>query len=253
MRTLLAFGPQTVELSIRQIAERTGIPRSTIHSIGATLCDAGLLEALPGGRYRLGPALVGLGGQVIARTGLVSASEWVLPSLARSTGGEAHLGQLVGGWVVYLARIPTGQPIPMRNRVGLRAPAHLTGCGKAALSQLSPGHVHSLVRSVCEGDGLPLPNLPTLERELERCRSQGYVVNTSFQAGRASVGAAVFDGTGAVVGGVSVASLSSMFTAPVVRRVAEQVRLAADVISTRLGSSKESGESRSRLSTSSHG
>ncbi|HEV2894806.1 MAG TPA: helix-turn-helix domain-containing protein, partial [Actinomycetota bacterium] len=70
-RVLQAFTPLVASLSVRQMAERTGIPRSTAHAICLTLCDAGLLEEGTGRGYRLGPALVGLGGQVIERTGLV--------------------------------------------------------------------------------------------------------------------------------------------------------------------------------------
>src|SRR4029453_12880915 len=87
-RVLQAFTPLASSLSLRQLAERTGIPRSTAHAICLTLCDAGLLEEVAGRGYRLGPALVGLGGQVIERTGLVGAAEGVLERLApRGRGG----------------------------------------------------------------------------------------------------------------------------------------------------------------------
>ncbi|HEV3498651.1 MAG TPA: helix-turn-helix domain-containing protein, partial [Actinomycetes bacterium] len=165
-RVLQAFTPLVTSLSLRQLADRTGIPRSTAHAICVTLCDAGLLEEVPGRGYRLGPALVGLGGQVIERTGLVGAAEGVLERLAPGDGLEIHLGQLVGGWVVYLDRASGPVRAPMRNRVGLRAPAHLTGCGKAALALLPPDEVAARVREVCAAEPGHPPDLDALAREL---------------------------------------------------------------------------------------
>ena len=46
--------------------------------------------------------------------------------------------------MVYLDRASGPVRAPMRNRVGLRAPAHLTGCGKAALALLPAGEYVAL-------------------------------------------------------------------------------------------------------------
>ena len=238
MHILHAFSPHASQLSVRRLSERTGIPRSTAHAICVTLCDAGLLEAIRGGRYRLGPALVELGGQVIAQTGLAEAGAGVLETLARELGAEAHLGQLVGGWIVYVARVPMGRTIPMRNRVGLRAPAHLTGCGKAALAHLPPEQVRELVGATCAAEDRPVPDLARLADELAEAHGRGHVVNASFQAGRASVAAPVFDATLAAVGGLSAAGPTAIFLPEFMARAVEHVRDAADVVTARLGSGR---------------
>ncbi|NUR89968.1 MAG: helix-turn-helix domain-containing protein [Nonomuraea sp.] len=48
----LADAPEA--LSVRDLAGRTGIPRSTVHALCATLCSEGLVEQEPGSGYRLG-------------------------------------------------------------------------------------------------------------------------------------------------------------------------------------------------------
>lgn len=231
---LYLYSPLVTQLSIRQIAERAGIPRSTAHALCTSLCEVGLLEARSGGGYRLGSALVSLGGQVIERIGIVAAAEGVLERLPRRPGHEAHLGQLVDGWIVYLDRSARPPLPPMRNRVGLRAQAHVTGCGKAAMSQLPFDEVAVLVEQACRRDRLPLPDLQDLEAELVHATTEGHVVSTSFQPGRTSIAAPLVDPNGWPVGGVSVAGPSELFTGAGRLRTAELVRDAAAMISARL-------------------
>ena len=235
-RVLEAFTPLVTSLSVRQVAERTGIPRSTAHALCLTLCDAGLLEEAGGRGYRLGPALVGLGGQVIERTGLVGAAAGVLGRRAPTDGLEIHLGQLVGGWVVYLDRASGPVRAPMHNRVGLRAPAHLTGCGKAALAMLPAPEVAARVEEVCVAESRRPPDLAALTRELARARRAGFVVSDTFQPGRNSVAAPVLDPAGPPAGGISVAGPTPLLAGRRRDRIRDQVVAAAATISRRLAS-----------------
>jgi len=230
---LKAFAPSIAVLSVRQIALRTGIPRSTVHALCRTLTDTGLLDTAAGG-YRLGPVLVELGGQVIERTGLVRAAEGLLAGLIRSPEEEVHLGQLSQSWIVYLDR-ETGPRRPaMLNRVGQRAPAHITGCGKAALSLLPFDEVEQRVRRHCAAERRPLPDLVSLQRELRVGRAQGFVVSRSFQRGRTSVAAPLLDAAMRPIGGVSVAGPATAFTAVVLAAAQTSVVEAARLISARL-------------------
>jgi DNA-binding IclR family transcriptional regulator len=231
---LRAYGPAVEVLSTRQLAARTGIPRSTVHTLAGTLAVEGLLEVVGGRGYRLGPLLVGLAGQIIERTGLVAAVEGALGPLLRTAGQEVHVGQLVGGWVVYLHR-ETGQVRPpMDNRVGLRAPAWRGGCGKAALSCLPVADVEERLRRLCREEvATTLPDLPALHAELAAGRERGFLVSSSFQAGRTSVAAPVIGDDGPV-GGLSVAGPSTLFTPSAVRRLGPEVAEAAGRAGPRL-------------------
>jgi IclR family acetate operon transcriptional repressor len=225
---LRAFDPGVDVLSTRALAARTGIPRSTVHVVATTLAAEGLLETVPGRGWRLGPVLVGLAGQIIERTGLVAAVEGALGGLLRVAGQEVHVGQLVGGWLVYLHREAGPIRAPMDNRVGLRAPAWRGGCGKAALSRLDPAEVDERVARLCRDEGVPAPDRAVLADELAAGRAAGYVVSSSFQAGRTSVAAAVVDGDGRPLGGLSVAGPTSLFRRAVLVRTAQDVAAAAD-------------------------
>lgn len=92
---LHALASVSAPQSVRQLADRMDIPRSTLHTICTTLCHEGLLERVPGAGYRLGPALVELGGHVISRTGLLIAAQGVLSQLSPMPDGEVHLCTVV--------------------------------------------------------------------------------------------------------------------------------------------------------------
>ena len=93
----------------------------------------------------------------------------------------------------------------MDNRVGLRAPAWRGGCGKAALARLAPAEVDERIARLCRDERLDPPDAALLADELAAAREAGYLVSSSFQAGRTSVAAAVVDGDARPLGGLSVA------------------------------------------------
>ncbi len=231
-RVLRAFSPSASRLSVRQLSERTGIPRSTVHALCASLTATGMLEAVGErdarrGGYRLGPLLLELGGQVIDRTGLVTAFERSAGPLCRAAGQEVHLGQLAGGWTIYLHRQTSDRRVPMNNRVGLRAPAHLTGCGKAVLAQLGWPDVVRRVGEWCTTTGAPTPDLDALAGELRAARETGWLVSRSFQRDRTSVAVPIFDVEGRAVAGLSVAGSVVSFSPTEVQRAADDLRAAA--------------------------
>jgi IclR family acetate operon transcriptional repressor len=231
---LRAFRPTVEVLSVRGLAERTGLPRSTVHHLCRTLCATGLLEAVPRAGYRLGPLLLELGGLIIERTGLVAAVEGSTIALRRVPGQELHVGQLVEGWIVYLHRESGPTRVAMVNRVGMRAPAFLSGCGKSALAALDPVDADQRVRRLCRDEELPLPDMAALDDDLAMTRSTGYCVCRSFQPGRTSVAAAVVGGDGQPVGALSLAGPNSTFPAARLINIGEAVSGAARVASRRL-------------------
>ena len=230
---LKAFQPGWRPLTVRDLAGRTGISRSTCHTLCATMEAEELLEKVPGGGYRLGPALAVLGGQVIERAGLVEAALPAMQQLAHDERGEVHLGQLVSSWVVYLHRIESDPRLAMRNRMGLRAPAHLTGCGRAALAALGPERAHELLLMHAGDEDRDVGEV--LE-QLERAREAGYAVSGRFQAGVTSVAAALLGPGGVVLGGISVAQPAELMDLRRTARVGAAVVRAAGATSERLRS-----------------
>ncbi|MDO8213172.1 IclR family transcriptional regulator [Conexibacter sp. CPCC 206217] len=223
-------------LSARDLAERLGIPRSTMHELLFTLRERHYLELTPAG-YRLGLRAFELGsayrsGLDLAEEGAVAA-RWLVDECQET----AQVAILDGVEAVYIARVDGTNSLRLISEVGRRVLAHCTGTGKALLSGLSDEEL-----TLRLGDG-PLPGLTPnsitdvgqLRRELEQIRLTGFALDDceSNEAVRC-VAAPVRDRDQQIVAGVSV-------SVPIMRwddqeaRLIELVVEAAAQMSRRLG------------------
>jgi DNA-binding IclR family transcriptional regulator len=154
--------------------------------------------------------LLELGNLVKSR---ISVREHALPfmrELHATTGEAVNLSVRRDDEIVYIERTSSGRSL-MRvvNIIGARAPLHITAVGKLFL--LEDG-VEG-VKTYAERTGLPaftrntIHALPTLEKELDRVRRNGYAIdNEEAELGVRCVGAGVRDDTGALIAGLSISS-----------------------------------------------
>jgi len=77
--------------SLSELMSRTGLPRATVHRLGAALELHGLLRRDGSGRYELGLGLVSLGQAAAERFPLVEVARPVLEDLRATTGESVQL------------------------------------------------------------------------------------------------------------------------------------------------------------------
>ena len=205
---VLAQHPETV--SLKQLAQDTGLHPSTAHRILTALVNDRLVERVDQGNYRLGIRLLELGNLVKAR---ISVREHALPfmrELHAATGEAVNLSVRRDDEIVYVERTSAGRAM-MRvvNIVGARAPLHITAVGKLFL--LDEGARG--LRAYAERTRLPaytrntLTTVAALEKELEKIRRQGFATDQEeAELGVRCIGAAIRDDGGALVAGLSVSA-----------------------------------------------
>lgn len=125
-------------MSIRELAQRSGVPRSTTHRLVTELLDWGALERGPGG-VRLGVKLFELGTMAPTQGTLREAASPFLHTLSEVTRLTANLAIREGGNIVYLEKISSPTLRVPHSRLGGRGLLHATGLGKAILA-FSPVH-----------------------------------------------------------------------------------------------------------------
>lgn len=220
-----AFGQTDVELTLAQLAARTGLPKPTAHRLAAELVAWGGLERTGTG-YRLGMALFLLGQRVPRQRGLREAALPYLEDLYEATHENIHLTVFDATDTLFLEKVTGRRSMPIVSRVGGRLPAHCTASGKVFLALGPPAYLRRVV-----DDGLArltpktiiLPGL--LRQDLARTLDRGYGINREeSETGVVAVAAPVHDHRRRVIAAVSIAGSAHRLD---LERLAPAVRTAA--------------------------
>lgn len=212
-------------LTLTELANRSGVPKSTVHRLAGTLVESGVLERSYG-EFRLGLRLFELGGMV-PRWHIVR--ETALPfmeDLFETTHETIHLGILDGSDVVYLDKIRGHRAPSIVSRCGGRLPAHCTGLGKVLLA-FAPAEAREAVLSQPLTSRTPhtITMASVLRTELDNIAARGFAVDREEATlGLQCVAAPVLNPRGHSVAALSVTVPTARFDA---ERLAPTVRTAA--------------------------
>jgi DNA-binding IclR family transcriptional regulator len=227
------FAAGEAELSLAQIAARSGLAKPTAHRLLSELVQWGAVERLRPGHYRLAAKLFRLGQLVPRHRVLREAATPYLEQLHELTGENAHLAAPDGVYTLFLDKLSGRDSTLIRSRVGGRMPSHCTATGKVFLAWGGRDRLRRVVDA-----GLPrltprtivLPGL--LHQDLERTVTRGVGINREeAEPGVSAVAAPVLGARGHVVAALSVTGRSQRID---VERLAGVVRAAAGQLSVRL-------------------
>lgn len=205
---LKAFGPDLPELTVAEVAARTGHDRGTAFRLIHTLVGLGYLRPVPQGRrFRLTLKCLELGYAALSAGDLPAHARPLLRELVPEVADAASLGVLEKGEVIYLARVEAGlERHGVVRRPGTRIGAYATALGQAILAWLPrEEQVAQLgcVPRVMLSDRT-LIDLDALLARLDEVRAQGYAVSDGENAyGLRTVAAPVLDARGVPAAGVS--------------------------------------------------
>ena len=130
---LQAFDDADSGLNLKQIIERTGVPRSTAHRLCNELVDYELLSKNKN-LYDLGRIIIGSTGQTSEFKNLRAAAEPYLYDLFAETKLGVHLAVRQGVTTRFLARIVSASTKPSISRIWGERPLYSTASGKCFLA-----------------------------------------------------------------------------------------------------------------------
>jgi DNA-binding IclR family transcriptional regulator len=217
-------------VSLKQLAQETGLHPSTAHRILSAMTASGFVERHDPGSYGLGIRLLELGNLVKARINIRDTAMQEMQKLHELLGESVNLGVRQGDEIVYVERTSSGRSsIKVVHLVGARAPLHTTAVGKLFL--VADGA--QKVREYAKRTGLPgftnnsLTTLQALEKDLDRVRRHAIAFdNEEVETGLRCVAAGVRDDTGELVAGISVSAPAERYSpdwGPVVRDAADAI------------------------------
>jgi DNA-binding IclR family transcriptional regulator len=217
------------------IAERAGLPKSTVHRILGRLVEHGYARAEGGGRYVLGPRVLTMAGAMLSQHDAAAWAGPILRELHAEVGHTVHFAMLSDDEAVYLDKlVDPGLPYRFASRVGGRIPLHCTAIGKALLAALPEARLERL--ELTRRTPNTLVTLAALRAELERVRERGFAIDDEEnERNIRCVGAAVRDHSGAPTHAISVSALTIEVTVEDALTLGPRVVAAAAAVSEALG------------------
>jgi len=232
-KVLKLFTTDRPEWGVTEVAAALSLPKSNAHEMLASLASIGLLERLPGGRYRLGWRLLAMSRNLVETDGFQRQASSVVTLIARRIGQAASVAAWDGRRLVCVAASgrPVGVEFPERAP-GVRLPGHSTALGKMLLAHRTWEEVEERATV----DGLPaftdftVGTVEDLQLQLEEARRVGVAYDyEENHSGISCVAAPVRDASSRVV-----ASLSISMPTATLRRTEPQYARAVSVAAHRL-------------------
>ena len=225
-------------LQLRNIAEDTGLNKSTAYRFLAHLEREGYLVRDLTGAYLIGPRLMRLGAKITYQATISKLGRPVLETLRRQTGETVNLGVLDSGEVLYLDVLESPHHFRLSSQMGMRRPVNCTALGKAMLAWLPPSSRDELLANVRMEKRTPqsIVQPGDLLVELGRVQRRGYALdNEEVEPGACCVAAPIFDSSTLIAASVSVSGPVTRMNRNRISEMAKAVKEAADEISRRLG------------------
>lgn len=235
---LKAFTDEHPEWSLTPLARELGLNKATTFRLLTALESEALLMRDPhSDKYRLGPAIVTLGGRALRGNRLRAVSRVELQALAAETNETASLEILQGAEVLVLDEVVGGHVMSGTQSIGSRWPAHATSTGKALLALLPEDRLrHTLPSTLPAITPHTINGWDVLLSDLAATRRRGYAVaREELEIGLLAIGAPVLDLDGEVIAAISIAGPTSRLTVERESSIGQHVCACARRISRRLG------------------
>lgn len=233
------FSEQQIELGITEMAQLTGLHKSTLAGLVYTLERNGYLyQNVESRKYRLGLRLAERAAVALNQYQVVAAAQKHMETLLNKRNESVNFGVREGAEVVYLAHLTSNQQLNVRVKIGKRGHLHTTALGKAILS-VTPETVRRQIIDTLTLEPMTPHTITTvagLMDDLNRGAARGYSIdNEENELGGRCVAAPIFDWTGRVIGAISLSAPITRFPVERVQEFGNDIIETANAISAEMG------------------
>jgi DNA-binding IclR family transcriptional regulator len=232
---LKAFRPDRPRMSLTELAQAADLDKGTARRILQTLIACDLVDHHPRlQRYALSLGVLTLSSGVDRSRDLREIAAPILTELSERTGATSFLFVPYRGRAICVQRVRTAAPgfDAAWFEVGGVMPLNCGGAARVILSFSSEeAREHALSLPMPKRTPMTETEPDALRKAAERIRAQGYeVAIDDFYVGMCGIGAPIFDRRGALVGAVSISSLTSLIAPEGRPRHLDALRNAAEAI-----------------------
>lgn len=177
VRILESFTPDDPELTVTEVARRSGLHVATASRIVGQLVEQGLLSRGPDREVRIGIRMWELASRAAPTRSLRDAAMPYLEDLHAVVGHHAQLAVLDGDDVIFLERLSARDSVINYSRVAGRLPLHISSSGVVLLAY-GPRELQErvLARPLESRTPSTISDPGRLRTTLEQVRRQGYAL-----------------------------------------------------------------------------
>ncbi|MGZ5031756.1 MAG: IclR family transcriptional regulator [Usitatibacter sp.] len=191
---------------LTELARQLGLTKPNVYRLLSTLSVLGYVKKDPDtSLYSPTLKLWEMGSMLVRDVDLVSVAGPRLRRLADETHESVQLAVFDAGFVVYVDKVDSAQPLKAMTSIGTRVPATVSSTGKAMLAWLPSEALDVAFPHTKRFTPLTLTRRKDIEADLAETRQRGYSINRGeFRAGVCGIGAPVRDRGGNVIASIGV-------------------------------------------------
>lgn len=195
VRLLEVLAASPTRLTLSELRDRMGFPRSSLYALVRTLRDLGWIEAdRTGTRFSIGPDALRSGSAYLERDPALPHAAKSLEDLGKEVENTVHFGRRDGASVIYLATRESVDAVQCAYRVGRKRPLYLTALGQALLAELTADEADALIPPTLEPETEhTIVDRAKLHAELDAVRARGWAYEHEQGAPGVACVAAVVD------------------------------------------------------------
>jgi DNA-binding IclR family transcriptional regulator len=176
VRILETLAGSPGRLTLTELQDRTGYPRSSLHALVRTLRELKWIETdESGSTLGIGPHALLSGTAYLDKDPALPFAWAVLEDLREEVGYTVHFARRDESHVLYLASRESRESHLVVSRVGRRLPAHVTALGQALLAELTDEEVDAVLPGELEVlTENTIADRPKLYEALDEVRSRSW-------------------------------------------------------------------------------
>lgn len=206
LSVIRSFGKDAVNLTLAEVAERTGLTRPTARRFLLTLESLGYVNT-DGKRFRLAPRTLDLGYAYLSSLSIWETAQPSMRAVVDVLNESCSMGVLDNGDVMYIARAAPRHMMSLQVNLGSRLPAFCNSIGRVLLAALPAAELdaffkHSVRRAYTK---YTLTDEKALRRVLVDVRKAGYaLIDQEIEEGLRAIAVPIRTGSGRVAAALSV-------------------------------------------------
>jgi len=240
------FTEDRPEITLKDIAELSGIPKPTVYRLLTTLETCGFLYKIKDNehdsRFRLGLKLLELGQMVSNQLELREISLPYMEQLAREINEVVHLVVIHQNKATYIEKVDSTRALRLYTRVGKSLPLYIGSGPKMLLAHLEKNQQKEILYDPSFKTFIQKQNrsVQDFHLELDNIRRTGYAYSIGEQdADTTGISFPIHNHHGRVIAALAVSGLSSHFEGENLEDLKRKTKLITVKVSNQLGYQKE--------------